>query len=53
MDKMLARLDFAVEYIDDILLKSENIEQPKEHITAVFQKIDEYGFKLCPENCIF
>ena len=39
MDTMLA-------YLNDSLLRSDNNEQHKNHIKGVFQKIDEYGFKL-------
>ena len=51
MDTMLAGLEFA--YLDDILLRSENNEQHTKHIKVVFQKIDEYGFKLSSEKCEF
>lgn len=50
---MLAGLEFAIAYLDDILLKSENNEQHKKHIKAVFQKINEYGFKLSSNKCEF
>ena len=46
MDILLAGLEFAVAYNDDILLNIDNNEQHKEHKKAVFQKIDAYGFKL-------
>ena len=53
MDTMSAVLEFAVAYLDDILIKRENDESRKEHIKAVFQKIDVYGFNLGSEKCKF
>ena len=53
MDTMLAGLDFAIAYLDDILIKSENNKQHCEHIREVFKRIDEYGFKLSSEKCEF
>ena len=52
MDTMLAGVEFATSYLDDILLRSKNKEQFKKHIKAVFQ-IDKYGFKLDSEKCEF
>ena len=40
MDTMLTGLEFATAYLDGILLWSENSELHKNHIKAVFQKID-------------
>ena len=53
MDTMLAGLDFAIAYLDDILIKSENNKQHCEHVREVFKRIDEYGFKLSSEKCEF
>ena len=36
MDTILAGLEFATAYLDDILLRSENNEQHSKHIKAVF-----------------
>ena len=40
-------------YLDDIRLRSENDEQHRKHIKAVFQKMDKYGFKLGSVKCKF
>lgn len=53
MDTMLADLGFAIAYLDDILVKSKNVQEHKEHIRAVFQRIEEFGFKLSAEKCEF
>ena len=50
---MLADLDFAIAYLDDILVKSKNVQEHKEHIRAVFQRIEEFGFKLSAAKCEF
>ena len=53
MDTMLADLGFAIAYLDDILVKSKNVQEHKEHIKTVFQRIEEFGFKLSAEKCEF
>ena len=53
MDTMLTDMEYAIAYLDDILIKSENEDQHKTHILAVFQRIEEYGFKLSAEKCRF
>ena len=37
-------------YFDDTLIKSENTEQHRKHVREVFKRINEYSFKLGPEN---
>lgn len=51
MDTMLRGLDFAVAYLDNILLKSENAEEQKKNIFKVFRRIQDYGFKLKDKKC--
>ena len=53
MDTMLAGLEFATAYLDDIQLRNENNKQHKKYIKAVLQKIDKYDFKLASEKCEF
>ena len=48
MDTMLAGMECAIAYFDDILIKSENEDQHKMHITALFQRFEE--FKLGTEK---
>ena len=38
MDTMLADLDFATAYWDDILIKSKNREDPAKHAVEMFKK---------------
>ena len=44
MDTMLSCFDFAVAYLDDILMKSQRLGEHKEHIHKVFTKIQDYEF---------
>ncbi|XP_014775807.1 uncharacterized protein K02A2.6-like [Octopus bimaculoides] len=53
MDIMLTGSDFAVAYLDDILIKSESHGQHAEHVKNVFERIKDYGFKLSKEKCEF
>ena len=52
-DTMLNELDFAVAYLDDSLINSDNIEQHKKHVHEVFRRIKDYRFKLKDEKCNF
>ena len=53
MDTMLSGFDFAVAYLDDILMKSQSLGEHKEHVHKVFAKIQDYGFKLKESKCYF
>lgn len=51
MDTMPAGLDFAAAYLDNILIKCETIWQHSENIQQVFQRRDDYAFKVNEEKC--
>ena len=53
MDTMLSNLQYAMAYLYDILIKSENFEEHKSHVREVFKRIEEYGFKVGLEKCEF
>ena len=53
IDTMLSGLDFAIGYLDDILMKSESIEEHRKHVFQVFERIKEYGFTLKDTKCEF
>ena len=53
MDTMLNGLDFAIAYLDDILMNSSNKEQHKSHVHQVVKRIQDYGFKLKDGKCEF
>lgn len=52
MDTMLAGLEFAMAYLDDILIKSLNLEEHKNHVQEVFKRIQNYGLKWALTNAI-
>ena len=49
---MLAGMEYAIVYFDDILIKSENEDQHKTHIRALFQRIEE-RFQVGRKKCEF
>ena len=51
MDTMLDGLDFAIAYLDDIIIISKSKEQHREHVRRVFSRIQEFGFKVKEEKC--
>ena len=53
MDTMLDGLDFAIAYLDDIIIISKSKEQHREHVRRVFSPIQEFGFKVKEEKCEF
>ena len=53
MDTMFSGLEYAMAYLDDILIKSENFEEDKSHSRKVFKRIEKYGFKVRLESANF
>ena len=53
MDTMLAGLDFATAYLEDILLKSNTIEEHKSFLKKIFGRIRKYGTKVKENKCGF
>ena len=51
MDRVLRGLPFAMVYIDDILIYSENEKNHKQHLKQVLQCIKEHGLTLHSEKC--
>lgn len=45
--------DFVVVYIDDICIASNDIEQHKQHLKLVFQRLREYNLKINLAKCDF
>ena len=44
---------FVFTYLDDILIASSSMEEHKEHVSKVLQKLAESGLRLTPEKCCF
>jgi hypothetical protein len=53
MDKMLAGLPFTTAYLDDIVVVSRSQDDHRRHLHAVFDRINEYGFRVRPRKCSF
>ena len=53
MDLLLNDVDFAIGYLDDILIKRESPEQHSEHFKEIFEKIKQYGLKLSLNVTLF
>ena len=53
MDTMLAGQDFATAYLDDILDKSNTIEEHKSFQKKIFKRIRKYGLKIKENKCDF
>ena len=49
---MLSGLEYAMAYLDNILIKSENFEEHKSHVRR-FKSIEKYRFKVGLEKCEF
>ena len=54
MDEILSGLhEFAVAYLDDILIHSQTWEQHLEHLNMVFEKLREAGLTVKERKCTF
>ena len=54
MDEILSGLhEFAVAYLDDILIHSQTWEQHLEHLNTVFEKLREAGLTVKERKCTF
>jgi hypothetical protein len=45
--------DYAIAYLDDILVYSNNEKEHVEHVKEVLQRLQEYGLELKPTKCEF
>ncbi|XP_026441996.1 uncharacterized protein K02A2.6-like, partial [Papaver somniferum] len=53
MDTMLSGLDYTIAYLDDILVKSESVDEHKHHLRKVFERLRSYGFRVKENKCDF
>jgi hypothetical protein len=51
MDKVLAGLDFAFCYLDNILIASSTEDEHLQHLQQVLQRLQQYGLVLNMEKC--
>ena len=53
INKVLDNIDFAMGYLDDIIIFSRSEEERLDHIEQVFKRLEEAGLKLSLEKCSF
>ena len=53
METMLGDLDYGTAYFDDILVTRKTTAEHKNHKINVFEKLQEYGFKVKEAKCDF
>nr|VZI40915.1 unnamed protein product [Spirometra erinaceieuropaei] len=53
VDRVLCGLPFVYAYIDDLLLASSTTEEHIEHLTTVFDRLQQFGVVLNPSKCVF
>ena len=53
LDEVLRGLPFVFCYVDDILIFSKDMEEHKNHLRAVFQRLNHFGLILNADKCEF
>ena len=53
MDMVTANLPGTVAYLDDILIKSENIKEHEQRLTKLMERLQTFGLKVRAEKCEF
>ena len=53
MDWVCAGLDFAFDYLDDILIASKSRAEHKEYLQTLFDRLAEHGLVVKTEKCAF
>nr|VZI46491.1 unnamed protein product [Spirometra erinaceieuropaei] len=53
VDRVLRGLPFVYAYIDDLLVASSTTEEHMEHLTTVFDRLQQFGVVLNPSKCVF
>lgn len=53
MDSVCRGLDFVHCYIDDILIASRDLQQHKQHIRIVFDRLRKHGLSINISKCVF
>nr|CDS30016.1 gag pol polyprotein [Hymenolepis microstoma] len=51
MDQDFRGLDFVFTYFDDVLIASSNLEEHKQHLQQVFERLQQYGITVNSEKC--
>ena len=53
MDKVGGDLDFVFIYLDDILVALTSMAEHKQHLTTLFDRLEQFGLVVNPDKCLF
>lgn len=53
IDEVIRNLEGVFAFVDDILIASKSESEHKQHIEALFSRLQEYGLSIKPSKCIF
>ena len=53
MDRVLAGLDFAFAYLDDIIVASRSEAEHLVHLRLLFERLQQFGLVINGEKCVF
>lgn len=53
IDEVVKGLDFLFAYVDDILVASKTLEEHKNHINILFNRLTQYGINIRASKCQF
>ncbi|EYB86471.1 hypothetical protein Y032_0278g1160 [Ancylostoma ceylanicum] len=53
IDSMIAGLNGVAAYLDDIIVTGRNMEEHRQNLEALFERIHTYGFRVRMEKCTF
>ncbi|XP_036342736.1 uncharacterized protein K02A2.6-like [Rhagoletis pomonella] len=48
----LSGLEFVYAYIDDLLIASNSVQQHKQHLRSVFQRLSQFGLCINADKCV-
>jgi len=52
MDNITRDLPFVTVYIDDILIASSSVEEHRDHLRQLFQRLCDHGLRIHPAKCL-
>lgn len=53
INEVLNGLNFVFPYVDDIAIASKNLQEHREHVKIVFQRLRDYGLSINVSKCVF
>lgn len=52
-NRVLQGLDYLFNYLDDVIIASETLEQHEQHLVLVFERFTQYGITINLDKCCF